>query len=121
MKILLRAIPVLIACVLITGMAIAPTYVLAGASIDQMIESAKTRADHEELARYYEDEANSLNARAEEHKKMSVAYRAMSTGKGGLAGFVAHCDRLSAKYKEMAADDQALAKLHHQFADAMEK
>ena len=122
MNIVLRLITTLFACVLVIGMTAVPSYVLAGTAVDQMIESAKTKADHEKLAIYYEDAANTLNAKAEEHKKMAIAYRAMTTtNKGGLAGFVAHCDRLVAKYEEMAADNQELAKLHHQFAAALEK
>jgi len=120
MKRLLRIIPVIFSGILVLGLALTPTYTLAATSVDQMIMSAKTKADHENLAKYYEDEAVNLKAQAAEHKKMAVSYRSLSTGKGGMAGFVAHCDRLVAKYEAMAADNEALAKLHHQFAAKLE-
>ena len=93
---------------------------VAGAAMEQMIENAKTKEDHETIAKHYEDEANALQAKVEEHKKMSAAYRIMASGKGGVAGFVAHCDKLIAGYEEMAAENRELAKLHHQFAEKLE-
>lgn len=89
----------------------------ADVPIDQMIEKAKTRADHEAIVAYYEDQAKIYNEKAEQHKKMSAAYRSMTPGKGGVAGFVAHCNKLMNKYGELAKENQELAKLHHKFAE----
>jgi len=105
---------------LLVWSAFIPSDAVAGAALEQMIESAKTKEDHETIAKHYEDEANVLQAKVEEHKKMSGAYRVMTPGKGGVAGFVAHCDKLIAGYEGMAADNRALAKLHHQFAEESE-
>ena len=121
MKIVMRFIPAVFVCVLSAGAAIAPSYVLAGMPVEQMIEGAKTKADHEAIAQYYEDEAKADQAKAEEHKKMSVAYSAMTTGKGGHAAFVAHCNRLATKYNELANENLALAMQHHKFAASLEK
>lgn len=81
----------------------------------QKIESAKTRADHEALAAFYEQEAKTLQAKAEEHKEMGKSY-----GKIGHLkekhNLVQHCDRLVEKYKGAAQDSLALAKLHRELA-----
>ena len=118
---LLRILPVIFSGIVVIGLVTSPSYTLAAVSVEQMIESAKTKADHENLAKYYENAANNLKAQAEQHKKMSVSYRAMSVGKGGLGGFVAHCEKLVAKYEALAADNEALAKLHHQFAEKLDQ
>ena len=98
--------------------AIIPSDAVAGEPLDQMIESAKTKADHEAIATYYEDEAKAYQAKTEEHRKMSAAYRSMGTGKGtGTAAFVAHCNKLVTKYEELAKDNLELAKLHRQFEE----
>lgn len=86
----------------------------------QKIETAKTRADYEALAAFYEQEAKSLQAKAEEHKEMGKAYSKI----GHLSGtafkakhnLVQHCDRLVEKYKGAAQENLALAKLHRELA-----
>ena len=41
----------------------------------QAVQSAKTRSDHDALAKHYEDAAKEMRAKAEEHKKMLAQYR----------------------------------------------
>ena len=81
----------------------------------QKIESAKTRADHEALAAFYEQEAKTAQAKVEEHKQMAKAY-----GKIGHLvekhNMLQHCDRLVKKYKDVAKENLALAKLHRELA-----
>ena len=96
---------------------IVPPVAAADMSLDQMIENAKTKADHEAIAKHYEDEAKTYQAKAEEHKKMERSYQIMSQGKGGVKGFVAHCKKLVTQYEELAKEDLELAKLHRQFAE----
>jgi hypothetical protein len=98
---------------------IVPQAAAADVSLEQMIANAKTRADHEAIARQYEDAAKSHQAKAEEHKKMEAAYRIMSQDKSKLAGFMAHCKKLVTQYGELAKEDLKLAKLHHQFAEQL--
>jgi len=95
--------------------------VAADMSMDQMIENAKTKADHEAIANLYEDDAKANQAKAEEHKRKERSYKIMSQGKGGVAGFVAHCKKLVTQYEELAKEDQELAKLHRQFANKVEE
>ena len=100
------------------GCAVTQPNAVHGTPMEEMIQSAKTRADHEAIAKHYDDEAKASQAKAEKHRKMSAAYRIMGTGKGtGTAGFVAHCDKLVTKYEELAKDNLELAKLHRQVAE----
>ena len=95
---------------------VVPPAAAADMSLDQMIENAKTRADHEAIAKRYEDDAKTYQAKAEEHKKMEASYRIMSQDKAKLTAFVAHCKKLVTQYEELVKEDLELAKLHHQFA-----
>jgi hypothetical protein len=81
----------------------------------QKIESAKTKADHEALAAFYEQEAKSLQAKAEEHKEMGKAYSKFGHLKE-KQHLVTHCDRLVEKYNGAANESLALAKLHRELA-----
>ena len=105
---------ILIGAVLVWS-AVTPTGVVAEMSMEQLIESAKTKADHEALAAHYEAEAQALQEKANTHKRMSAAYRIMPS-KGGAGGFTAHCDRLIARYEEAAKENLELATLHRQMA-----
>ena len=84
-------------------------------SLVQKIESEKTRADHEALAAFYEQEAKTAQAKVEEHKEMAKAY-----GKIGHLvekhNMLQHCVRLVEKYKDVAKENLALAKLHRELA-----
>ena len=84
-------------------------------SLVQKIESAKTRADHEALAAFYEQEAKTAQAKVEEHKQMAKAY-----GKIGHLvekhNMLQHCDRLVKNYQDAAQENLALAKLHRELA-----
>ena len=100
---------------------VVPPVAAADMSLDQMIENAKTKADHEAIAKHYEAEAKTYQAMAEQHKKMEASYQIMSQGKGGVAGFVAHCKKLVSKYEELAKEDLELARLHRQFAKKLDQ
>jgi hypothetical protein len=62
----------------IVSLALIPMFGLLGSctinphSMDmtQAVQSAKTRSDHESLAKHYEDAAKEMQAKAAEHKKM---------------------------------------------------
>jgi len=115
MKKLLTLIPVAIIGTVLIGCAVTQSNAVTGMPMEEMIQSAKTKADHEALAKHYEDEASAFQAKAEEHKRMAGAYR--NVGKGGGAAFVGHCDRLIAQYQEAAKENLELAKLHRQMAE----
>ena len=89
-------------------------------SLVQKIESAKTRADYEALAASYEQEAKSLQAKAEEHKEMGKAYSKIGHLKE-KHNLVQHCDRLVEKYKGAAQESLTLAKLNRELAAKAQK
>jgi len=90
----------------------------AAADIAEMIGSAKTPADHEAIAAYYDGQAKEARQKAEEHRKMGEAYK---KGGGALAGkthFYEHCEVLTRNYTSDANQYEALAAAHRQKAKA---
>jgi hypothetical protein len=79
------------------------------------IEAAKTPADHEAIAKAYEEEAASLDKTAEMHKNLSETY-----GTAGLKATQAaqskHCASVAADLKRAAHEERALAAAHHKMA-----
>ena len=84
----------------------------------QMIQSAKTRADHEEIAAIYEQQARADRAAAENHQSMARMYRGIDpTGGGRGAGqMAAHCKSIAESYARAADEHSALAELHRKHA-----
>jgi hypothetical protein len=90
-----------------------PRYVMP---LEQMIESAKTKADHESLAAYYEEEAMLLQEDAEQHERTAKSYEKMDNYFGYSGMLVQHCNHIATKYREAAEENWALAKLHRDLA-----
>src|SRR5262245_14748364 len=85
-----------------------------GKSIEQLITEAKTPADHEAIAAYYDKEAQEAQKKRVEHQKMKEWYEgtpAMSKG-----GFSTHCDSLISLDDKTAKEYEDLAKLHRGMA-----
>lgn len=89
--------------------------------MDTMIQSATTKADHEALAKHYEQEAKALQAKAADYRRMAETYP--RTG-----GYVArqptlplHWEALASKYEEAARENLELAKQHRQLAEEAPK
>src|SRR5712692_9593867 len=82
-----------------------------GKNIEQMIAEAKTPADHEAIAAYYEKEAQDAQQKYEEHLKLKAAY-AKIPHLASKTGLPSHCDSITKKYENIAKDYEALAKLH---------
>ena len=84
--------------------------------LQQRIESARTKADHVELAEYFEQEAKTLQAKAKQHEQMALEY-GPPTGYARLENDLArHCNYLASRYREAAEENLALAKLHRRIA-----
>jgi hypothetical protein len=84
--------------------------------MDAMIQSATTKADHEALAKHYEQEAKALQAKAAEHRAMAQAY-AKTPYVRIKSSLPQHCDVLASKYQEAADENLELAKQHRQLAE----
>jgi hypothetical protein len=85
-----------------------------GKSVEQMITEAKTPADHEAIAAYYEKEAQAAHAKHAEHQRMEEFYK--KNPALNKSGFGAHCDIIAANYDKTAKEYEALAKLHRDMA-----
>ena len=86
------------------------------ARLQEKIEDARTKADHEELAGYYEQEANALQAKAKQHEQKAKA-SGPPTGYARLKdSFARHCYYLARKYRDDTEANLALAKLHRRMA-----
>ena len=86
-------------------------------SVDAMIESAKTPADHKALAAKFEQAASDATAQAEMHRKMGDSYK--KTGGVAIAKWKLdeHCSALVAKYEALAKENSEMAKAHQQMAE----
>jgi hypothetical protein len=85
--------------------------------MSQAVQSAKTRSDHESLARHYEDAAKEMQAKAAEHKKLLAQYEANK----GLYGkqsssLISHCQGLVRIYEQAAAENMSMVEAHRQMA-----
>jgi hypothetical protein len=84
-----------------------------------MIQTAKTRADHEAIASVYEQQARADRAAANEHKRMEKLYKAFSEADptwSSSGQTPEHCQNLASIYQEAAQEHDALAELHRQVA-----
>jgi len=84
--------------------------------VDRLIMEARSKADHETLAQYFEQEAQALQERADRHQKLAESYE-----KGGsyekVKGFMLqHCNAMIRSYRQGAEENLALAKMHRQLA-----
>jgi hypothetical protein len=85
-----------------------------GKNIEQMIAEAKTPADHEAIAAYYDKEAQEAHKKHAEHQKMKEWYK--NTPVMSKGGFSTHCDSLISYDDKTAKEYEALAKLHREMA-----
>ena len=83
----------------------------------QQIEGAKTRADHQALVAYYEQQATKARETSERHRRMADGYQGNLAGGRGATGMTAHCNRIAESYAGIAGEYAAMAAAHRQFAD----
>lgn len=116
---LLRLAPAaLLAIAFVAGMLTPASTISAGeeADLDKMISSAKTPADHEAIAKEYERQAAAAKAEAAMHVEMGAAYKKVGGSLIEKLHFDTHCDKLANLYKQIAKEDEALAKAHEVMA-----
>jgi hypothetical protein len=99
---------------------------LEAEDVPSAIENAKTAADHEALAAYFEGEAKAARTRAERHRRMAALYGKYPKPSGTKATRASlsktmppHCDELVASYEAAAADYEAMAAAHREEAAAV--
>lgn len=78
-----------------------------------------TAAEHNAEAAKYDQEATSLDAKAEHHAKLAKAYRARGSGGKQATAFgsmAKHCDQLADAYRKAALEARATAQAHREMA-----
>ena len=80
------------------------------------IEAATTAAQHEAIARSYDEEAAAAELQAKSHGKMAQTYRLASSSKMPDSAMANHCSRLESDYRDAADEYRSLAALHRQMA-----
>jgi hypothetical protein len=85
--------------------------------MSQVVQNAKTKDDHNALAEHYEAEAEALNLKVNEHKKLLEQYQAKSYLYGRQASnFRAHCEWLINAYSKASELNSEMAKMHREMA-----
>lgn len=89
--------------------------------VEQKIEKASSRLDHEALASQYERQALADEDAAKRHRRYAEIYRKNTSQRSGVevhAALAAHCDKLARTYEEAAGENRAMVKLHRELATA---
>ncbi len=95
--------------------AVAQETIVTDDNLDQMIENAKTPADHEAIAKYYDQQAAKHDEEAKLHQEQVKAYATNPR----LSTMQMHCSRLIEFSKEAAKEDRQLAHDHRMMAKPM--
>ncbi len=82
--------------------------------IAERIISAKTKADHEQLAADFAKQADADKSSAERHRKMAQAYATAPWSKANGSAMVSHCKSLIADYEKVAKQNAEMAKMHRE-------
>lgn len=79
------------------------------------VQSATTKADHEALAKHYEEAATDLQLKVDEHKKLLSQYQSKSNIYGKQAdSLISHCRVLINAYEKAAEANLSMAAMHRQ-------
>ena len=107
---------VVLATALITGKGVWSMDDSPVENIEEAVKNAKTKADHDAIVGYFEQETNELQKRAEQHRRLAAQYQ-KNPVYGKLRDTMAkHCDTAARSFDKAAEESSALAKLHHQLA-----
>ena len=107
-----RVASAILLSVILAGCTTAPT--AAPPDLLQRIESARTQADHDGLAAYYDREASAARASAAEHRKMAASYQGIIGGGRATANMPAHCNAIVRSQEAIAAEYEGMAAAHRQ-------
>jgi len=85
--------------------------------MSQAVQSASTKADHQALAKHYEQTADEMQLKVDEHKKLLKQYHAKSYLYGRQAEvFEKHCQMLINAYQNAVTANRAMAEAHRAMA-----
>jgi hypothetical protein len=81
--------------------------------MSQAVQNAETKADHEALARHYEEAADEMQLKVDEHKKLLGQYESKSYLYGRQAqSFKDHCQWLINAYEKAVVSNRKMAEMH---------
>ncbi len=83
------------------------------ANLEQMIANAKTPADHEAIATYYDREAADNASTAEFHRKLAKTYADLHIKPTDMRH---HCEEMAKYFAGVARDAKLLAAEHREMA-----
>ena len=89
---------------------------LSKTQVNTLAATAKTPAEHQRLADFYQARAARYLAQAAEHKAMIAAYKTNPSTKH-QASEITHCANLITSLNDLAAKSTEQAKLHQQMAN----
>jgi hypothetical protein len=92
----------------------------AGVPDPATVAAAKTPADHEAIAKAYDEEAASLDKLAAMHKNLGETY-GQPGGKPWQPAMSKHCDSVATELAAAAKNERALAAEHRKMAKGTEK
>ncbi len=83
-----------------------------------MIQTAKTRADHEAIAAIYDKQAAQDEANAKMHSRPASPYKGIdpTAGGRGYGQMANHCKNIADSYTRAAKEHKDLAELHRKVA-----
>lgn len=85
--------------------------------MSQAVQSAETKADQEVLAKHYDEAANEMQVKVDEHKKLLSQYQSKAYLYGRQAeDFKAHCQRLVTFYENAVDANRKMAEMHRTLA-----
>jgi len=99
-----------------------PHYITSDRDLKSAIKAAKTPADHERIAAYYDAKADRLNAEAAEYEQAAAAYRNGPVVKNLTApNTAARYDSIAKRLRREAQSNRELAASHEQLATTAEE
>jgi hypothetical protein len=110
------SIKVLSAGIAAAGLALGAFSASAAVPEPATVAAAKTSADHEAIAKSYEEEAAALDKLAATHSSLGETYSKQGGGKSLQAAQAKHCDSVAVKLAAAAKEERALAAEHHKMA-----
>lgn len=103
------------------SLAAARSFAAEDFDVDKAIATAKTAADHEAIAAYFDKEAAEAQAKVESHSKMGEDYKKLGGAAIEKLHIEQHCERLTKSYARAADEAKALAAAHREMAKQAEK
>jgi hypothetical protein len=102
-----------------------PTFPACAAGDDDVltkVQSAKTAADHEAIAKIYDAKAAEAAKEAADHRRMGDAYKGLTGSASGksyaTSAMPQHCAAIAKAYDSEAENFKAMARAHRDLAKA---